>query len=217
MDNVLKNKIEQIISSLETETINIATKIDLNKEPTDNYSRTRDLINIGSVILWLKNCLKQGITSDELEQKIKLFEEVIKDHRYTTAGAISEIAYQTNRLIAEALDEKETKQLIEQIIYSDENKLHSAEDLRTPAIEDFEAVAKRISTEASKDAARLIKTLLNDEDYIEKVKTSGYRIDEEFVKPEYHRTRSLLEQINNSIDISNRLNRIIKQIKQRNK
>ena len=55
------------------------------------------------------------------------------------------------------------------------------------------------------------------ENIIITVKGIGYRIDEEFLKPEYHRTKSLLEQINNSIDISNRLNRIIKQIKPKSK
>ena len=215
MDNIMRNKIEQIISSLETETINIATKIDLKKQPKDNYSRTRDLINIGSVILWLKNCLKQDITSEELETKIKLFEEVVKDHRYFVAGNISEIAFLTNRLSNETLDEKERKEIIRQIKVLDDNNFYNITGLKNTVKREnaFAKIAQKTSLEASKDAARLIRTLLNDEDYVEKIKISGYRIDEEFLKPEHHQTTSLQEQINNSIDISNRLNRVLKQIK----
>ena len=90
-----------------------------------------------------------------------------------------------------------------------------AEELKkaSKSAEGNELITKKISLEASKDAARIIKSLLGDEEYIDKVKTSGYRIDEEFAKPEHHLTTSLQEQINNSIDISNRLNRIIKQVK----
>ena len=78
MDNLTKEKIKEIITALETETVNIASNINLGKRPTANYSKTRDLINIGSVILWLKNCLRLDISNSAFEEKVKTFEEVIK-------------------------------------------------------------------------------------------------------------------------------------------
>ena len=217
MDNVTKEKVGQIINSLEIEVVNIASKMDLKKQPIDNYSRTRDLINIGSVILWLKNCIRQEYTAEEIESKIKTFEEVVKDQRYTTAGNIGQISYLTNRLSIEMLDEKETKQIIQEITRLDSNKFYKVEDLKKASKEDLPLLAKRISAEASKDAARMIKGLLNDEDYMEKLKDSGYRIDEEFANPEHHQTASLHEQISNSFDIFNRLNKVLKQINTKTK
>ena len=217
MDNVTKEKVAQIINSLEIEVVNIASKMDLKKQPIDNYSRTRDLINIGSVILWLKNCVRQEYTIEEIESKIKTFEEVVKDQRYTTAGNISQISYLTNRLCNEMIDEKETKQILQEITRLDDNKFYNVGQLKKASKEELPLVAKKISTEASKDAARMIKNLLKDEDYMEKVKDSGYRIDEEFINPEHHLTTSLHEQISNSFDIFSRLNRVLKQINTRTK
>ena len=212
MDNVTKNKIEQIISSLETETINIATKIDLNKKPSDNYSRSRDLMNIGSVILWLKKNLNSNQSNEEIKEKIQLFEEVINDKRYKTAGLISEISFLTNQLSTEALDEKEQKKIIDQIIVLDEKKLYKTDELKTLPSDKLESKIQSISAESSKDAARMLKSLLNDKTYLKKVNTSGYRIDERFLNAEFHHKESLLNQINNSIDIVNQLKKIIKKI-----
>lgn len=217
MDNVTKEKVGQIINSLEIEVVNIASKMDLKKQPIDNYSRTRDLINIGSVILWLKNCLRQDYSAEEIESKVKTFEEVVKDQRYTTAGNISQISYLANRLSTEMIDEKEIKQILQEITRLDDNKFYKVEQLKKASKENLPIVAKKISIEASKDAARMIKSLLNDEDYMERLKDSGYRIDEAFVNPEHHLTTSLHEQISNSFDIYSRLNRVLKQLNTRTK
>ncbi len=217
MDALTVEKIKEIIASLEKETVNIATNMNLGKQPTANYSKTRDLINIGSVILWLKSCLRSGITNTEFENKVKSFEEVTREHRYTVAGKISHIAYLANRLAKEQLEKRDIAEIISEIIRLDDNRFYTNNGKLTKELseEDLISRAKSIANEASKDAAKIIRLLLYDKDYIEKVKQSGYRIDEEYTKAEHHLETPLQEQILSSQSISDYLNKILKQIKQR--
>ena len=217
MDNLTSEKIKEIIDSLQKETINIAANINLGKKPTANYSKTRDLINLGSVILWLKNCLRTNITKDELEDKVKCFEEVTQEHRYLMAGKISQVAYLANRLATEQLDKKDRDEIIDEIMRLDENRFYTNKGRLNKDLgeEDLINATKKMASEASKDAARIIQMLLNDKEYMEAVKESSYRIDEEYTKPSHHLETPLQEQIISSQSISDYLIKILKQIKQR--
>ena len=217
MDNLTKEKIKEIITALETETVNIASNINLGKRPTANYSKTRDLINIGSVILWLKNSLRLDISNSEFEERVKTFEEVIKDLRYTTAGKISQISYLAHRLASEQLEKRDADEIIDEITRLDENDFYTQNNRLSKKLDPDEliSISTSISKEAAKDSAKIIRMLLEDKDYMEKVKDSGYRIDEGYAIPEHHTEAPLQEQVISSLSISTYLNKILKQIKTR--
>ena len=209
MDNLTKEKLTEIITALEIETVNIAGSLDLRKNDLDSYPKTRDLITIGSIILWLKNCLRNNESAEKIIEKTQLFDEVVHEQRYVTAGNISQIAYDANRIVQEQLDQVEIERLTTEIKDLDENSFYPI------GKDDLAKSTRRISTEASKDAARIVRSLLADKDFTNKVTESGYRLDEEFIKPEHHLAKSLKEQITASQEISERLTKIGKQIKTR--
>ncbi len=214
MDNITREKLNEIIVALETETVSLATNMDLREGPSANYLITRDLINIGSVILWLKNILRQDISKEALEQRVKTFEEVIKDHRYVTAGNISEIAFLAHRIETEHLTQKDISESIKQIIKLDENKFYTKNNRLRPDLDldDLIRVAHKISEDASRDAAKIIQIILKDNEYMQAVRECGYRIDEGYLHQERHKESSLREQIISSENISNYLNKIMKKI-----
>jgi len=216
MESSLKTKIEEIIEHLEQETVNSVSKIKLDS-PEKDEERTKNILITVTTTLWLKYCIQSDLSYQDFESKAHLFDEVINEPKYQTAGIMSQISYLANQIAEKRITSKvDIANRISDIKNLDENEFYINKENPLTAEEEPEAIIKKsrkISTTAAKDGAKLIKMLLSDEEFVEKLKKSGYKIDEAYSKPEKHQEEPLLGQIKISEEVSDRISKIVRETK----